>query len=251
MSGAEPHTLTGAYALHALPDAERVKFERHLDDCEACAVEVRELSETATRLGLAVSTAAPRELRDRVLREITGVRQESPSHGGRSRSGLSARRAGRWPKFALAAALAAAAGFGGIAVWQNQVARDAQQETYRTQQRSEQVAQVLAAPDARTRSGALKGGAKGTVVVSRSENRAVFVTSGLAPPPSGKVYQLWFDDRGTMRSAGLIDPAAPNDTALLDGPVDGASGMGITVEPAGGSTQPTSAPLALLTFPTG
>lgn len=64
------------------------------------------------------------------------------------------------------------------------------------------------------------------------------------------MYQLWFDDRGTMRSAGLIDRAATSDTALLDGPVDGASGMGITVEPAGGSTQPTSAPLALLTFPT-
>jgi anti-sigma-K factor RskA len=250
MSGAELHTLTGAYALHALPDAERGKFERHLGDCEACAVEVRELSETATRLGLAVSTTAPHGLRDRVLREITGVRQESPSHGGRSRSGLCARRAGRWPKFALAAALAAAAGFGGIAVWQSQVARDAQQETYRAQQRSEQVARVLAAPDARTRSGALKGGAKGTVVVSRSENRAVFVTSGMAPPPSGKVYQLWFDDRGTMRSAGLIDRAATSDTALLDGPVDGASGIGITVEPAGGSPQPTSAPLALLTFPT-
>ncbi|MET8238792.1 anti-sigma factor [Streptomyces sp. NPDC005133] len=250
MSGAELHTLTGAYALHALPDAERGEFERHLGDCEACAVEVRELSETTTRLGLAVSAAAPRNLRDRVLREITTVRQVSPSHGRRSRSVPSARWAGRWPKFALAAALAAAAGFGGIAVWQSQVARDAQQETQRAQQRSEQVAQVLAAPDARTRSGALKGGAKGTVVVSQSENRAVFVTSGMAPPPSGKVYQLWFDDRGTMRSAGLMNRAASSNTVLLDGPVDGASGIGITVEPAGGSTQPTSAPLALLTFPT-
>ncbi len=93
MSGAELHTLTGAYALHALPDAERREFERHLGDCEACAVEVRELSETATRLGLAVSAAAPRELRDRVLREITAVRQESPSHGKRSRSAPSAQRA--------------------------------------------------------------------------------------------------------------------------------------------------------------
>ncbi|MGW0694458.1 anti-sigma factor [Streptomyces sp. NPDC002738] len=249
-SGAELHTLTGAYALHALPDAERGEFERHLGDCEACAMEVRELSETATRLGLAVSAAPPRELRDRVLREITTVRQESPSHSRRSRSARSVQRARSWPKFALAAAVAAVAGFGGIAVWQNQVAHDAQQEAHRAQQQNEQVAQVLTAPDARTRSGTLKGGAKGTVVVSQSENRAVFVTSGMAPPPSGKVYQLWFDDGGTMRSAGLMNRAATSNTVLLDGPVDGASGIGVTVEPAGGSAQPTSAPLALLTFPT-
>lgn len=53
-----------------------------------------------------------------------------------------------------------------------------------------------------------------------------------------------------MRSAGLMNRAATSGTVLLDGPVDGASAIGITVEPAGGSAQPTSAPLALLTFPT-
>ena len=70
MSDAGLHTLTGAYALHALPEPERRDFERHLGDCEACSVEVHELSETATRLGLAVSAAPSRELRERVLREI-------------------------------------------------------------------------------------------------------------------------------------------------------------------------------------
>ncbi|MFG2558470.1 anti-sigma factor domain-containing protein [Streptomyces sp. NPDC048496] len=247
MSGAELHTLTGAYALHALPDAERGEFERHLGDCEACAAEVRELSETATRLGLAVSAAPARKLRERVLREITTVRQESPSHGRRSHSASSVRRTGRRPKFALVASLAAAAALGGIAVWQNQVAQDARQEA---QQRSGQVAQVLAAPDAKAKSSALTGGAKGTVVVSRSGNRAVFVASGMETPPNGKVYQLWFDDHGTIRSAGLMNRASTSNTVLLDGPVDGASGIGITVEPTGGSVQPTSAPLALLTFPT-
>ncbi|GAA3479190.1 anti-sigma factor [Streptomyces yanii] len=207
MSGTELHTLTGSYALYSLPDAERGEFERHLGDCEACAVEVRKLSETATRLGLAVSAAPPCELRDRVLREITTV-------------------------------------------WQNQVARDAQEEGHRGRQRSEQVAQVLAAPDAKAKSGAPKCEARGMVVVSPSENRAVFVVSGMEPPSHGKMYQLWFDDHGTMRSAGLIDRVATSNTVLPDGPVDGASGIGITVEPAGGSVQPTSAPLALLTFPT-
>ncbi|MFD9538785.1 anti-sigma factor domain-containing protein [Streptomyces sp. NPDC060022] len=249
MSTADLHTLTGAYALHALPEDERLAFERHLDACEACTQEVRELSATAARLGLAVSTTPPPALRGRVLREITTVRQEPPAHGRSGRAGAPAGRAGRWSTYALAACVAAAAAFGGVAVWQNQVAQDARQEADRAQQQNEQLAQVLAAPDARTGSGALDGGARGAVVVSQSENRAVFLASGLARPPGGKVYQLWFNDDGTMRSAGLMDPSAPSDAVLLDGPVDGASGMGITVEPAGGSEQPTSAPLALMDFP--
>ncbi|WP_327711970.1 anti-sigma factor [Streptomyces sp. NBC_00464] len=256
MSDAGLHTLTGAYALHALPESERREFERHLGDCDACSVEVREFSETATRLGLAVSATPPRELRERVLREIATVRQEPPSGGRRARTGTTGRntagRAARWPKFALAASLAAAAGFGGIAVWQNQAAQDARQDARATHQQSEQLAQVLAAPDAQSRSGTLEDGGKGTVVVSKSENRAAFLAAGLPGAPVGKVYQLWFDDDGTMRSAGLMRAAGPTSTTyatLLDGPVDDATGMGVTVEPAGGSAQPTSAPLALIDLP--
>ncbi|TXS03458.1 anti-sigma factor [Streptomyces sp. col6] len=252
MTDAGLHTLTGAYALHALPDTERRDFERHLGDCEACSVEVREFSETATRLGLAAAAPAPRELRERVLREITAVRQEPPAVSRRERSPDRRSGAARWSRFALAACLAAAVGFGGIAVWQHQEARDAQQRADATRRQAEQVARVLAAPDAKTSSGTLEDGAQGTVVVSRSEDRAVFLASGLAGAPSGKVYQLWFDDGGTMRSAGLMRASGPSSTTyttLLDGPVDGATGMGITVEPAGGSARPTSDPLALMKLP--
>ncbi|MGW0668882.1 anti-sigma factor [Streptomyces sp. NPDC002746] len=257
MSNAGLHTLTGAYALHALPETERREFERHLGDCEACSVEVRELSETATRLGLAVSATPSRDLRERVLLEITTVRQEPPSSGHRARSGGTAARngaarAGRWSKFALAACLAAAAGLGGVAVWQNQEAQDARSEARASEQRSAQVAEVISAPDARTDSTTLSDGAKGTVVVSRSQDRAVFLASGLPEAPGGKVYQLWYEDSGTMRSAGLMQATGPSSTTyatLLDGPVDNATGMGITVEPAGGSEQPTSTPLALMKLP--
>ncbi|TRV72842.1 anti-sigma factor [Streptomyces sp. 130] len=252
MTDAGLHTLTGAYALHALPDSERRDFERHLGDCEACSTEVRELSETATRLGLAVAAPAPRELRERVLREITTVRQEPPALPRRERSPDRRGGAARWSRFALAACLAAAAGFGGIAVWQHQEAREAQRQADAARLRAEQVARVLAAPDAKTASGALKGGAQGTVVVSRGQDRAVFLASGLAEAPSGKVYQLWFDDGGTMRPAGLMRATGPSSTTyttLLDGPVGGATGMGVTVEPAGGSERPTSAPVALMKLP--
>lgn len=249
MSTAELHTLTGAYALHALPEDERRAFERHLAECAACGQEVAELSATASRLALAVSAAPPRGMRDEVLRRIATVRQEAPGQGSSGLVRTAPGRAGRWSRYALAACLAAAATLGGVALWQSQVARGAQQEAHRAQRQNEWVARVLAAPDARTASGRPAAGARGTVVVSASANRAVFLASGMARPPRGKVYQLWFADGGTMRPAGLMDPEAADGAVLLDGPVDRATGMGITVEPAGGSDVPTSPPLALMEFP--
>lgn len=77
----------------------------------------------------------------------------------------------------------------------------------------------------------------------------MFLASGLTQPPGGKVYQLWFNDNGTMRSAVLMKRPAANDAALMAGPVDVAPGLGITVEPAGGSDRPASQPLALMDFP--
>ena len=107
---------------------------------------------------------------------------------------------------------------------------------------------VLRADDARSTSLDFPGGAHATVTHSDSLGRAVIVTSKMPPPPSGKVYQLWFDQPGQgMVSAGLM-PVKPDQTVLLSGDAATATGAGITVEPAGGSTSPTSKPIALFDF---
>ncbi|MFB8405744.1 anti-sigma factor domain-containing protein [Streptomyces sp. NPDC055912] len=248
MSTADPHTMTGAYALDTLDPEEHEAVRRHLAECPSCAQEVLEFSETAVRLGLAVAVTPTAALRTGVLERIATVRQEPPAtravRAPRGRRGLR-----RWSHWALAACLAGAVGLGGVAAWQHGLAEDARQETTRARQANDAVAEVLAAPDARVSTSRLEGGAVGTVVVSASLDRAVFAASGMAPPPAGKVYQLWYDDEGTMRSAGLMDPGATAEATLLDGPVDRASGVGVTVEPAGGSPSPTSAPVAVLAFP--
>lgn len=249
MITADLHLLTGAYALDALSDDEREAFERHLGDCEGCAQETAELSATAARLGLAVTETPRPALREQVLRDISTVRQESPGGPAASRAGRTAARGRSLSRWALAACFAAAATFGGTTVWQHQRAEDALGRADRAEQAADGVTAVLSAPDARTRAASLAGGATGTVVVSHSQDKAVFVVSGMERPPSGKVYQLWFDDAGTMRSAGLMNPSADDQTVLLKGAVDQASGMGITVEPAGGSDQPTTTPIALVGFP--
>ncbi|MCX4572407.1 anti-sigma factor [Streptomyces sp. NBC_01571] len=252
MTTSDLHTLTGAYALYALDADERGRFERHAADCEACVQEVRELTATAARLGLAESAVAAPELKNRVMRQITTVRQEAPLPTPSPPPAPDLRRVRRTrglSRWALAACVAAAAAFGGTAVWQHERARDAQHQARDAERRTADLTAVLAAPDAKSRTARLAGGAGGTVVVSASRDKAVFISSEMAKPPSGKVYQLWFDDAGTMRSAGLMDPHRTSEAVLLDGNVAKASGMGITVEPAGGSARPTSAPLALLDLP--
>ncbi|MEV5982459.1 anti-sigma factor [Streptomyces sp. NPDC052114] len=252
-SAPDLHTLTGAYAAHALDDTERARFEEHLALCPSCAQEVRELTATVARLAQASAVAPPRALKDEVLGRIAAVRQEPPVAEPPAGPGPAPRRARRFSRWALAACLAAATALGGTAVWQHQRAQDARDEARQAQEQareqSRELAAVLSAPDAKSRTARLPGGADGTVVVSESLDKAVFVTGGMARPPRGKVYQLWFDEGGSMRPAGLMDPTQTTEAVLMRGKVGGATGMGITVEPAGGSDRPTSAPVAVMGLP--
>ncbi|MCZ4638937.1 zf-HC2 domain-containing protein, partial [Streptomyces rubrogriseus] len=75
------HSLTGAYALHALPDDEREAFERHLAGCATCEQEAREFAAATARLGLAATVVPAPALRDRVLHRVTAVRQVPPGGG--------------------------------------------------------------------------------------------------------------------------------------------------------------------------
>jgi anti-sigma-K factor RskA len=254
---ADPHTYAGAYVLHALSEAERAEFEEHLADCESCAQEARELAATAGRLGSAVAAVPPPALKRQVMRRITTVRQRPPDvppdvpperPGTERRAGRSIRSL---PRLVLAACLAAAVLGGGVAVWQYQRAEDAREQMAASEQGREEMMRVLTAADVRVSKGSLPGGARATVLVSSDRDRAVFVAADLPAPPSGMVYQLWFDDGGQMRPAGLLEPDAGHETAamLMDGPVDRAGGMGVTVEPAGGSPAPTSDPLVVMPFP--
>lgn len=251
MTTADLHTLTGAYAVHALPDREREEFERHIADCPACAQEVRELSATATRLALAASVVPPPQMREQVLRRIATVRQEPPVVARQERRGVAGWMAGarRLPRYALAACVAGVVALGGVAVWQHQAADDARQRADRAEQQAGELSRVLAAPDAATATRRLGSGTTATVVVSRSLGKAAFLAAGMPTPAAGKTYELWFNDSGTMRPAGLMNPDVTDQAVVLDGRIDDASGVGVTVEPAGGSERPTSAPVALVTFP--
>jgi len=217
------HALSGAYAVDAVDDIERASFERHLASCPTCRAEVASLREASALLADAATTTPPPALRDAVLSDITRVRPLPPVTVG----GPVHRR--RWFPALVAAVVLALVGVGG-AVWQPW--RD---------DTSVQVSvtdQVLQDPDAERFTEELPNGATATVVRSAKEHRAVIVTEDMPAAPDGKVYQLWLQTPSEdMVSAGLMP--AGGSTALLDGDADDAIGIGLSLEPAGGSEQPT------------
>ncbi|QWF22010.1 anti-sigma factor [Nocardioides sp. LMS-CY] len=232
----EIHALSGAYAVDALDDLERVAFERHLAECADCRAEVAGLREAATLLAETTANEPPAALRDRVLAGIATVRPlppETPAPGSRRH---------RRVRLLVAAAAAAVLVGAGAVAWQQPWADETSQQQPPTAQT------VLDASDALSTSLDFPGGASATVTHSDSVGRAVIVTSKMPPPPQGKVYQLWLDQPGEgMVSAGVM-PVKEDQTVLLSGDAATATGAGITVEPAGGSAAPTSDPIALFDF---
>lgn len=228
------HSLTGAYVLDALPEAERVAFEQHLSSCTTCSTEVAELRETTGRLSAAFGASPPPALKNSVMAAIGEIEQLPPvSDAGRA-AGLADQTAPRRRSLlALAAAVVVVAGVGGVAVDQYRKNTAAQDETDR-------IAAVLAQPDARTVRGSLTGGGEVAMVASAKGDAAVVVLRDLPRLPAQKTYQLWLIDKAkAAHSAGLVAPDAANQTKILAGDVVGKVAFGVSIEPKGGSRQPT------------
>jgi anti-sigma-K factor RskA len=234
------HTLTGAYALDAIDGRERERFEHHLYRCQSCGQEVRGLQETATRLALAVARVPPPELKVAVLAGAARTRQHPPLTDDRP---AAEPRLVRRPRLAMG--LAAVATVLVVVLAVALVLQRRQLDTERAQQRA--IAAVLAAPGARILTGPASVGGTATVVVAARLHELVFTSARMPVLASTKVYQLWLIGPSGATSAGLLPEASQGRTApvLASGLVPGDE-VGVTVEPAGGTRQPTTKPVVLI-----
>ncbi|USQ85920.1 anti-sigma factor [Streptomyces phaeoluteigriseus] len=238
----DPHLDVGAYVLHALPPAERAAFENHLAGCADCRAEVAAYQEITARLAEAEATTVPPHLRARTLDIISRTTQDRPRHRPASHRSL---------RLALAASMATAALLGGVAAWQYSHADDARTQAAQAHTASRAFTDVVTAPDATLHTEKLTGGGRASVVVSRAESRTVFAADGLPALSEDKVYELWYAaEAGDLRPAGLLPGTARQTSRALQGPLAGAVAVGITIEPAGGSRQPTTDPLAIIPITT-
>jgi anti-sigma-K factor RskA len=233
-TSADLHTLTGAYAVNALSDIERHAFETHLARCSSCALEVAELTATATRLGAAVDSPPPAQLRARVLAAAAETRQ-LPPHTARVPRSKGIKRAGR---LLTAACLVAAVV---LAVQTSGSGQDDQ--LAQISREYSRFSDLLSTPDARLVTASGPEGSSGTAVVSGSRNELLFLSHNMPAPPPEKVYQLWLIGTDGPRSAGVL-PAGP--APVVAGGVSDARKVAVTVEPQGGSTSPTTSPVMVI-----
>ncbi|KQZ90055.1 hypothetical protein ASD62_12855 [Phycicoccus sp. Root563] len=279
---ADVHSLVGAYAVDAIDEHERAAFELHLSECPECMDEVTSLRAAAASLSLVSEVAPPAALRDAVLAGIRTVRPLPPlEQPGDAQHSLTTSTAGptgtpvaripvvtddgetepapgvgpaalpsnvvpmrrRRPvaEWLVGAAAAVALVAGGIAwsPWDNGTGN----------QQISASEQVLEAKDAQ-RVVQTVDGAKVTIVRSPSLGKAVIIADNMPAAPDGKDFQVWFNQPNQgMVSAGVMPHgSAPTVAVMLDGDARSALAAGITLEPAGGSKSPTTAPLALFAF---
>lgn len=256
------HHVSGAYALDALDGAELTEFETHLVGCEDCRAEVDSFARTTVLLSATTLTAPPAGLRDSVLAGISRVRPLPPEVSAEQPAELSEPMAapGNVPpvvvplpparaplarrlRGVLAAAAAVAVIGGGVAIWQSQDdSNERREQILKAEER------IIGAPDAARERLTFPGGAAATLVRSVSLRQAVLITEAMPPAPDGKVYQVWFDVPGQGMVKAALMPPKSDQVVLLSGDAAVATGAGITVEPEGGSPEPTTEPIALFDF---
>jgi anti-sigma-K factor RskA len=237
---AHVHLLTGAYATGALAGPERELFERHLADCPSCTQEVRELRATTARLAEAVAEPPSPAMRAAVLQAIGTVRQDPPTVDELARKRV--RRS--WPSrmLGVAAALLLL-----VSVSLASLSVTLERRLDRAEAENRVVTEVLAAPDATARPARRGGEGSAIVVMTPSTGRAVFVAGGLPGIRSDQAYQLWVLRPGTTPIPdALLSVHDGRATGLLRGDMRGASGVALTLEPAGGSPKPSGDPVVVI-----
>jgi anti-sigma-K factor RskA len=218
----DPHDLLAAYALDALDDDERERFERHLPDCAECTEQLAMLREPVAALAYAAEgPVPPEELRDRI---IEGARAEP-------RAAVIKLPRRNWALGAVAAVAAAAACLAiGLGLWANSLSNSLDRE-----RSARSVVDRLLAENATAKP---LIGANGSLIVARN-GRAALLVCGLADAPSAKTYEAWVITGNSPVPAGLFRGGSGCRPVSLTQRVPKSATVAVTLEQARGATSPT------------
>jgi len=248
MTHPDLHTLTGAYALDALDDDERAAFEAHLPDCDPCREEVAGFLDTAAMLGRAVAEPVPTHLKGVVLDQVARTRQDPPRTEPQRHPAPPPVHLGRRParrawmgRLLLPAAAVMAMVVAGMSIVVGNLNRRLDAVVAATD-----VAAVAAADDMQAWEAPLPDGGTARVMYSPSRGEGWFLADGLPAVESDRIYELWVIDEGGPTPAGLFDTAEGRVAHAFTGDVDEAQAIGVTVEPASGSPEPTTDPVVVI-----
>jgi anti-sigma-K factor RskA len=226
-----------AYALGVLPPHEAADVVEHLRNCEACRQEYRAMQPAVTAVAYSAESCADATMGAAVVSPLLKARvmkhvRESAARAARPRV---------WPAYALAAACLALAIVTGMLdlSLNDRLNRERAQVT-----EQEQTIADFMAPDAHRR--AFAGGE-----VLMHGQRLYLAMPHMPMPPPGKVYQAWTLAKGakTVTPSKTFMPSGKGMTIVpLPEAATTLAAVAVSVEPEGGSQQPTTKPIAMVTL---
>ncbi len=226
--------LLPAFALEALDPEEARKLETHLKTCPDCQASLEEYRAVSDGLMFALPPKAPPlRARARLVASLAAAQGPPPS----------ARRA--WPIWQLVGGLALVVLLIlNVSTLSQLQALQRQQMALTQQLQTSQTALALVAyPEGRTV--AVTGAqATGTLVLNSELKQGVLFAWGLEKLDAAHTYQIWLiQPDGRRVSSGLFrpEPSQPFVSVIIPSsrPFSDFTGLGVTVEPSGGSSAPT------------
>ncbi len=226
-----------AYALGALRPGEASDVIAHLRDCAECRAEYRLLQPAVTAVAYSAEACAD---------DTSGAAVASPLLKARImkhvRGEVRRPRAIRpWPAYAAAAACLALAIVAGL--FDLSLTNRLGQERAQVVEQNQTIADFMA-PDSQRHPFA-----HGEVVMHGP--RLYIAMHDMPMPPRGKVYQAWTLTKGakTVAPSKTFMPAPTGMTVVrLPETATTLAAVAVSIEPEGGSQQPTTKPIAMISL---
>ena len=252
--------LLDAYVLGATEKGEAQRIERHVADCVRCWEELSKSQRTAALLALSIPIErAPETLRERIMAEARQEREKIAVAGG---SGFLPRLRLGWQTTAGVLSVAGLTALAFAAFLQVQMSdlrndkSDLEDQVQAADWQLEQQKQILAvfsAADTQKVSMQPASRVRQASVVyhwSSSADKGFLFCSGLPPLEQGEVYEVWMETGGEVHAAATFETddgtcQVPMDLSPLRSPL---TGIGISVERAGGGAEPSSSWLLYASF---
>jgi anti-sigma factor RsiW len=257
----ETKDLLDAYALGAVDPDEAYRLEGHVADCLDCWEELNKSRRTAALLSLSVPI---RPASDQLRRRIMARAQTDDARA--ERRSLLPRLRPTWRSAVGALGVAAVGSLFFASLLQVQVTglrgdknEISQQLTAASTEleQQRQIVAVLSASDSEKipmNSAALRSEAESVYNWSRDNAAGFIVCNNFPALPAAQVYQVWFTTTGHVEPVATFVPHAdggcqiPMDMTRVDWR---PAGIGITIEPEGGSSRPSHGWFAYASFNEG
>ena len=229
--------LKDAYVLGALPDDERAAVEAYLVSRPERQAEIDDLVGVAGLLALAPPEQdAPAELRRRLMGVVTSE-STRPRAARRSTSSWLGRFAGlRNAALGVAALLVVGLFSWNVLLQENVRELRGEVEEARTTSEAQEPREIeLGGTWA-------EQGASAEVTALR-DDRAIIVVEDMPPLPNDRTGQVWVINDDVPEPSGLLDSSGNMAATAITTPLGEADAIAVTVEPAGGSDEPTTDPV--------